>query len=101
MPYLERFDNPKGKNLDLFCTRNLLDRSSVEEQVATILAAVNEEGDAALHRYSERFDGVVLSSLAVSSEEFEEARKAVDPTSGSARLGEEQYPAFHEPNGQW
>lgn len=97
MPYLERFDNPKGKNLDLFCTRNLLDRSSVEEQVATILAAVNEEGDAALHRYSERFDGVVLSSLAVSSEEFEEARKAVDPDLKEAlALAKSNIRAFHE-----
>ncbi|NLZ76694.1 MAG: histidinol dehydrogenase, partial [Spirochaetales bacterium] len=97
MAYLQRFDNPNGKDLDLFCTRNLPDRSSVAERVAKILAAVKEEGDAALFRYSERFDGVVLSSLVVSPQEFEEARKAVDPDLTEAiALAMRNIRAFHE-----
>lgn len=97
MACLQRFDDPKGKELDLFCTRNPIDSSSVAPQVAKILAAVEAEGDAALYAYSKRFDGVVLSSLAVSLEEFEEAREAVGPELKEAiHLAKTNIRAFHE-----
>jgi histidinol dehydrogenase len=97
MACLQRFDDPKGKELDLFCTRNPIDSSSMAPQVAKILAAVEAEGDAALYAYSKRFDGVVLSSLAVSLEEFEEAREAVGPELKEAiHLAKTNIRAFHE-----
>ena len=45
---------------------------NVEETVAGILADVRREGDAALYRYTEKFDGAALSSLAVSEEEIDD-----------------------------
>lgn len=52
---------------------------NVEETVAAILADVKREGDAALYRYTEKFDGASLSSLAVSEQEIEEAMALVEP----------------------
>ncbi len=45
--------------------------TDVSETVQGILDAVRREGDAALFRFTERFDRVKLDSLAVSDEEWE------------------------------
>jgi sulfopropanediol 3-dehydrogenase len=46
------------------------DLSRVRETVSEILAAVEREGDAAVHRYSERFDGWNPPSFAVTHDEI-------------------------------
>lgn len=51
----------------------------VEGVVADIIADVRKNGDAALYKYCEKFDGAKLSSLAVTPEEIEEAVAAVEP----------------------
>ena len=56
-----------------------LPTANVEETVAAILAEVRREGDAALYRYTEKFDGVRLTALAVTEEEIEEAMALVEP----------------------
>ena len=50
---------------------------NVEQIVADILADVKENGDEALYRYCEKFDGVKLASLAVTEQEIEEAFASV------------------------
>ncbi len=52
---------------------------SVEDTVAEILRHVREAGDAALYDYCEMFDGVRLTSLAVTPAEMEEALTLVEP----------------------
>lgn len=47
--------------------------------VREIIAGVRERGDEALVEYTRRFDGVSLERLDVSSEEYEDALRAVDP----------------------
>ena len=47
--------------------------------VSEIIAAVRAEGDKALYAYCEKFDGAVLSSLAVTEAEIDEAFAAVEP----------------------
>ncbi len=47
--------------------------------VADIIENVKKEGDSALLSYTERFDGVRLSALAVTHEEIEEALTLVEP----------------------
>ena len=51
---------------------------SVADTVAEIIARVREAGDAALYEYGEKFDGVRLTSLAVTPEEMEEALTLVE-----------------------
>ena len=64
-------------NADIFA--RAVPAVNVEAVVAEIIATVRAEGDAALYRYCEKFDGAKLSALAVSAEEIEEAVAAVEP----------------------
>lgn len=50
----------------------------VSKTVSEIIADVRKNGDAALYKYCEKFDGAVLESLAVSKEEIEEALGLVE-----------------------
>ena len=52
---------------------------NVEDIVTDIIKDVRENGDAALYKYCEKFDGARLSSLIVSEEEIAEAVAAVEP----------------------
>ena len=54
-------------------------KANVEQIVADIIADVRSNGDSALYKYCEKFDGAVLSSLQVSPEEIQEAVESVDP----------------------
>ncbi len=51
---------------------------SVADTVSEIIARVREAGDTALYEYGEKFDGVRLTSLAVTPEEIEEALALVE-----------------------
>ena len=51
--------------------------SDVEKSVSAIISDVRARGDAALYDYTEKFDKVKLSSLAVSAEEMKEALGSV------------------------
>ena len=52
---------------------------SVEEVVKDIVADVAQNGDEALIRYNQQFDGIHLEQLAVSDEMIDEAFAAIDP----------------------
>lgn len=56
-----------------------LPTAKVEGIVADIIANVRENGDKALLAYTEKFDGVKLDALQVTSEEIEEALTLVSP----------------------
>lgn len=65
------------ENRDIFA--RAVPTVNVEATVADIIDNVKRRGDAALFEYTEKFDGVRLSSLLVTQEEIAEARAAVDP----------------------
>ncbi|GJM80653.1 histidinol dehydrogenase [Paenibacillus sp. HMSSN-139] len=68
------------------------------EAVKTIVQAVKTEGDAALLRYTEQFDGMKLgaSGLRVTKEELQAAYQAVEPSFVTAIRGAaENIRAFH------
>jgi histidinol dehydrogenase len=62
--------NPGRDTWDSLCKRPLFDRSGLEDIVAGILRKVKSDGDKALYDLSEKFDGVVLKDLRVSSSEI-------------------------------
>jgi histidinol dehydrogenase len=73
------------------------DVASAEEAVRTIIRDVREEGDAAVLRYNNAFDGVEYGSLVVSQEEIEAARMQVDAEVIDAlRFAAERILTFHE-----
>ncbi len=66
--------------------------------VQAIMDTVRAEGDVALRRFTERFDGAVLRDLQVSDDEFAQARAALDPGVHAAlRAGIAAVRAFHTP----
>ena len=64
-------------NADIFA--RAVPEVNVEDIVSEIIRDVRANGDAALYRYCEKFDGAKLSSLQVSEEEIHAAIADVDP----------------------
>ena len=58
--------------------RSALKTDAIQETVSSILKQIKDEGDKAVLKFEELFDKVQLSTLQVSSSEFEEAEKEVD-----------------------
>ncbi len=70
---------------------------NVTDIVADIIYDVRKNGDSALYKYCEKFDGARLTSLAVTREEIEEALEAVDPSFiDILKRAEANIRAFHE-----
>ena len=65
------------ENKDIFA--RVEPKMDVEKIVADIIADVRENGDEALYKYCEKFDGAHLDSLQVSADEIEEAISLVEP----------------------
>ncbi|MGB9096878.1 histidinol dehydrogenase [Erwinia sp.] len=75
------------------------DLSFFSERVTPIIAAVKEEGDAALIRFAREFDGVQPDTFSLRAEasEFDEAFARMDPeVIESIRFSVENVRAFHE-----
>ena len=60
---------------------------AVEDAVADILADVKKNGDAAVLRYCEKFDGVKLAGLRVAQADIDAAYEAADPEFIRSQLG--------------
>jgi len=59
-------------------------RADIAAVAADVVNTVRRDGDSALFSYTERFDSVKLESLAVSAEEFAQARQSLTPQQLSA-----------------
>jgi len=58
-------------------TRPRLDLSQLNATVASVLADIKARGDEAVKEYEEKFDKVVLTSLAVTEQEMDEAEQLI------------------------
>lgn len=88
-------------NYNEVSTDEIFERSeanvSVEDIVSEIIANVRKNGDKALFEYCEKFDKAVLSSLAVTEEEIDEAFSEVDEKFIEIiKKAKENIVAFHE-----
>ncbi|MBS1543421.1 MAG: histidinol dehydrogenase [Bacteroidetes bacterium] len=72
-------DNPDRTQWRVLVTRPVQPHASLDESILGILDAVRKEGDAALIKYSLRFDGQKVESLSVSREFVEAAINTLDP----------------------
>ena len=75
---MKTFINPARNTWSEILERPLFDVSELYGRVQNILNEIRKDGDKALLQFTERFDGVRLSNLAVSREEIDEAEKLVD-----------------------
>lgn len=88
---------PDRKECEALLRRPSKDPAQVGATVAKVLAAVREEGDAAVLRYEEQFDKVRLAALRVSEEEMKNAEQAVSEELKSAiRLAHGNIARFHD-----
>lgn len=70
---------------------------SVDEAVLAIIQRVRKQGDQALLEYTEKFDGVALSSLTLTEEERQRALQQVPDTLYDAlQKAHDQIAAYHE-----
>ena len=69
--------NPARASWSQLLKRPTMDLASIEALVRPVMEAVKNEGDAAIQRYTEKYDGVRLSEWAVSQAEFEAAEASV------------------------
>lgn len=77
--------------------RSIQTETEVDEIVSGILADVRENGDAALRKYAEKFDGAKLDSLEVTPEEIEAGVQATDPEFiRTLKMAAANIRAFHE-----
>jgi histidinol dehydrogenase len=74
---IKSYYNPSNEELKQIVSRKLSDDSKINESVVEILKKVKLEGDDAIKYYSEKFDGVMLDRIDVSSKEFDEAEELV------------------------
>ncbi len=65
------------ENKEIFA--RMAPKANVEEIVTDIINDVRENGDDALYRYCEKFDGAKLDSLEVTKAEFDEALAVTEP----------------------
>ena len=71
--------------------------SNVEQTVADIIADVRQNGDAALLKYNEKFDGAVMTSVEVTEEELDDAIASLEPEFiAIMEEAAENIRAFHE-----
>ena len=74
---MKTFINPPRNSWDNILKRPNFDVSELYGKVQDILNNIRQNGDAALQKYTAKFDGVELEDFCVSTNEFEEAEKQV------------------------
>ena len=80
-----------------FLNRDIQAEEDVSVAVDEIIREVRRRGDEALRDYTRRFDGAEIQDLWVSAEEFDAARRAVDPYFlETLREAAENIRRFHE-----
>ncbi|MBR2243467.1 MAG: histidinol dehydrogenase [Prevotella sp.] len=68
---------PKREQWAEIVERPRLDLTKLNATVSSVLADVRQRGDAAVKEYEEKFDKAILTSLAVTEQEMDEAEQAI------------------------
>ncbi|MCD7977203.1 MAG: histidinol dehydrogenase [Tannerellaceae bacterium] len=93
---MEIIKYPVRADWEKLTVRPSLDVTALFDTVRTVLHEVQQEGDAAVKRYGEKFDKVVLSSLLVTEDEFAEAEALVpEELKQAIRIAKGNIEKFH------
>lgn len=93
---MKKYFNPEQKEWDKILKRPTLDVTELYDKVRAILNDIEQNGDAALQRYTLQFDGVWLDSFGVSEDEISEAENKLDSELKDAiQLAAENIRKFH------
>jgi histidinol dehydrogenase len=89
---------PDRKTWDSLCKRPSLDRSGLEESVASVLQRVKRSGDRAVFEFTEQFDGVSIRDLRVQGAEIAESVDKVPAALKDAiNVAKSNIEKFHRP----
>ncbi len=92
------YRKPTVEEIQLICKRPAADVTELHASVSEIMATVKQEGDAALVKFTSRFDGVQLTSddLKVTAAEFDEAETQIsDELKAAIQLAASNIEKFH------
>lgn len=70
---MKKFIDPDKTLWPEILIRPVLDNTALKEKVSSVLSDVKQNGDAAIKKYTERFDGVVLNDIQITQREIDEA----------------------------
>ena len=88
--------NPDKSQWQEILKRPVMNTENLFDTVRSVIDHVKEEGDRAVLDYEEKFDKVVLASLAVSEEEQQEAENLVsEDLKAAIRLAKQNIETFH------
>ena len=88
--------NPDKSQWQEILKRPVMNTENLFDTVRSVIVRVKEEGDRAVLDYEEKFDKVVLASLAVSEEEQQEAENLVsEDLKAAIRLAKQNIETFH------
>ena len=88
--------NPDKSQWQEILKRPVMNTENLFDTVRSVIDRVKEEGDRAVRDYEEKFDKVVLASLAVSEEEQQEAENLVsEDLKADIRLAKQNIETFH------
>ena len=88
--------NPDKSQWHEILNRPVMNTENLFDTVRSVIDRVKEEGDRAVLDYEEKFDKVVLASLAVSEEEQQEAENLVsEDLKAAIRLAKQNIETFH------
>ncbi|SEQ75327.1 histidinol dehydrogenase [Virgibacillus subterraneus] len=88
----EQFSQEKNND-----TYSQADENNIDETVLEIIKQVKKDGNEALYRFTEQFDGIKLKQLAVTKDEFIEAKGMIsDEFKSALEEAKANITAFHE-----
>ncbi len=94
---MNKIHNPDKSTWKDVLKRPTLTVASIEQAVETIFQEVKIEGDIAIKKYTEKFDGVILEDPLISEGEIETAEKSVSQELKDAiRLAKKNIETFHK-----
>ncbi|WP_163708479.1 histidinol dehydrogenase [Mangrovibacterium lignilyticum] len=76
---MKRYINPSPAQWSEILERPLFNAADLAGRVQSILDEIKAEGEPAVRKFTEKFDGVALDKLAASTDEINEAVKLTDP----------------------
>ena len=74
---MKKMYNPKPEEWNTVLQRPTQTVADIEDTVNSIFAEVSQDGDFALKKYTQKFDGVVIEDFSVSDAELQEAKTLV------------------------
>ena len=89
--------NPERNEWNKILERPTKSVADIEEIVSTVFSEVEDNGDAVIQKYTQKFDGVLLHDIMVSQQEFDEAENLVsDELKTAINQAKNNIEAFHK-----